>query len=245
LVFGFFFELFLERKRQIFHAHFNLIGISEQRIVVGQPQLQRVRSKTQVPRRQCSPAAIARCDGPRTMQNLQNMFGIPNVQQHFNQQQAQMAQQQQRQAAAPSAKCLADAPICNPNATSKELYAVENALKKDYDPIKREWVEENIKIQIERKPFAEGAMRAAYRMKIIEGMDVHGADRYYVLKLSKDPHEPTRQYYKDVETQMESRKWATEYNKRGVPKQVLAPAHLPHGLGPCFLHTPVLPRLPS
>ena len=166
------------------------------------------------------------------MQNLQNMFGIPNVQQHFNQQQAHLAQQQQlqqqqqqqRQAAAPAAKCLADAPICNPNATSKELYAVENALKKDYDPIKREWVEENIKIQIERKPFAEGAMRAAYRMKIIEGMDVHGMDRYYVLKLSKDPHEPTRQYYKDVETQMESRKWATEYNKRGVPKQVLAPA---------------------
>jgi hypothetical protein len=189
------------------------------------------------------------------MQNLQNMFGIPNVQQHFNHQreaqiaQAQMAAAQMaaaaapRQAAAPAAKCLADAPICNPNATSKELYAVENALKKDYDPIKREWVEENIKIQIERKPFAEGAMRAAYRMKIIEGMDVHGADRYYVLKLSKDPHEPTRQYYKDVETQMESRKWATEYNKRGVPKQVHASAHLPRGPAPRFPRTLVLPRL--
>lgn len=167
------------------------------------------------------------------MQNIQNIFGMPNVQQHFNaQQQQQMAQQQQQaqhrpimqQAApAPAAKNLADAPICNPNATAKELYAVENALKKDYDPVKREWIESNIKIQIERKPFAEGAMRAAYRMKIIEGMDVHGMDRYFVLKLSKDPHEPTRQYYKDVETQMESRKWALEYNKNGVPKEVQPP----------------------
>ena len=153
------------------------------------------------------------------------------MQQHFVQQHAQMAQmqqqqQQQQRPAAPAAKTLADAPICNPNATSKELYAVENALKKDYDPVKREWVEEHIKIQIERKPFAEGAMRAAYRMKIIEGMNVHGADRFFVLKLSKDPHEPTRQYYKDVETQMESRKWANEYNKRGVPKEVCLFPHV-------------------
>jgi len=164
------------------------------------------------------------------MQNIQNIFGIPNVQQQFNQQQQQqqqiqLLQQQQRpamQAApAPAAKTLAEAPISNPNANAKELYAVENALKKDYDPVKREWVEENIKIQIERKPFAEGAMRAAYRMKIIEGMDVHGQDRFFVLKLSKDPHESTRQYYKDVESQMESRKWAQEYNKKGVPKEVI------------------------
>ena len=169
------------------------------------------------------------------MQNLHNIFGIPNVQQQFNQQQQQQQQQQahmvaqmqqqqrpmmQAQAQAPAAKGLADAPIANPNANAKDLYAVENALKKDYDPEKREWIESNIKIQIERKPFAEGAMRAAYRMKIIDGMDVHGKDRFFVLKLSKDPNEPTRQYYKDVETQMESRKWAMEYNKLGVPKQV-------------------------
>ena len=173
------------------------------------------------------------------MQNIQNIFGIPNVQQHFNMQQqqpqqqqqqiqqqmqqhrpVQQQQQQQQAAPAPAVKRLADAPICNPNASSKELYAVENAIKKDYNPITKQWEEENIKIQIERKPFAEGAMRAAYRMKIIEGMDVHGIDRYFVLKLSKDPHEPTRQYYKDVETQMESRKWAMEYNKKGVPKEV-------------------------
>ena len=63
-------------------------------------------------------------------------------------------------------------------------------------------------------------MRSAYRMRIVDGMDVHGKDRIWVLKLSKDPKEPTRQYYKDVEMQMEAKKWATQFNKTGTPKQV-------------------------
>jgi hypothetical protein len=168
------------------------------------------------------------------MENLQNMLGL-NVQQPHRQRETDRDEQAQRQQTLqdaakhqprppqrqqPRVISLADAPIADPNPNPKDLYAPEAALKKDYDPIKCEWVEETIKIQIERKPFAEGAMRAAYRMKILEGMDVHGMDRYFVLKLSKDPQELTRQYYKDVETQMEARKWAMEYNKKGVPKEV-------------------------
>eukprot|EP00960_Hanusia_phi_P018455 544175-Hanusia_phi.AAC.4 len=44
-------------------------------------------------------------------------------------------------------------------------------------------------------------------------------DSDFNFELSKDPKENVKQYYKDVETQMEARKWAMDYNKSGAPKQ--------------------------
>jgi len=174
------------------------------------------------------------------MQGLQNLFGFPynqqqngqphqqnmqqqpmqmphQQQQQQPQQQPQAQQQQQQQAKAAPA---AIPPVMNPNATAKDLYAAEGAIMKEYDPATKAWVQTTIKVQIERRPFSEGAMRSAYRMRIIEGIDVHGKDRVFVLKLSKDPKEPARQYYKDVEMQMEAKKWAGQFNKTGTPKQV-------------------------
>ena len=173
------------------------------------------------------------------MQNLQNLLGNGQRQRKAQQERdvqlererQRVAQLQEAPAPAkpprPAVMTLEDAPIAHDQPNPRDLYAVEGALKKDFDPVTRQWTEQVIRVQIERKPFAEGAMRAAYRMKIVEGMHVQGKERFFVLKLSKDPHEKTSQYYKDVELQMESRMWASEYNKRGVPKKVdFIPAHV-------------------
>ena len=40
-----------------------------------------------------------------------------------------------------------------------ELFPVESAVVKDYDAGSKQWKEENIKVQIEKRPFACGAMR--------------------------------------------------------------------------------------
>lgn len=40
-----------------------------------------------------------------------------------------------------------------------ELFPVESAVVKDYDAASKQWKEENIKVQIEKRPFACGAMR--------------------------------------------------------------------------------------
>ncbi len=85
---------------------------------------------------------------------------------------------------------------------------------------RRDWTEKYITIQIQKRPFAEGSMRAAYKIKVLDGLDVHGSDRVWVIKLSKDPRENPQQYYMDVVMQATARKWAEEYNKLGVPKQV-------------------------
>ncbi|KAJ1478086.1 hypothetical protein T484DRAFT_1818716 [Baffinella frigidus] len=90
----------------------------------------------------------------------------------------------------------------NPNASGKDLYAVESALMKKYDPATKAWVQTTIKVQVERKPFAQGAMRSMYRMRIIEGIDVQGKDRLFVLKLYKDPQTAPKP---DVEMQMEAK----------------------------------------
>eukprot|EP00961_Rhodomonas_salina_P292670 3933121-Rhodomonas_salina.1 len=130
------------------------------------------------------------------MQNFQNLFGFqaaPGMAQPAQQPQQQHQQQPQQNRPRKEAAVV---PIMNPNATSKDLYCVEGAVMKEYDPIKkyvshisvavghrlfsfdltcaaqfcvvahslgvpcREWTNSTIKVQIERKPFAEGGMRS-------------------------------------------------------------------------------------
>jgi hypothetical protein len=40
-----------------------------------------------------------------------------------------------------------------------ELFPIESAVVKDYDAASKQWKEESIKVQIEKRPFACGAMR--------------------------------------------------------------------------------------
>jgi hypothetical protein len=101
-------------------------------------------------------------------------------------------------------------PSAIPVQRNDEVFAAERALIKRFDPITSTWQEGELMIQINRKPFADGSMRAAYKMKVLSGMDVRGSERQWVAKLSKDPREDPRQYAKDVEMQMEARIWADQ-----------------------------------
>ena len=47
----------------------------------------------------------------------------------------------------------------NKEAAPPELFPVEAAIVKDFDALLQQWREENEKVQIEKRPFASGAMR--------------------------------------------------------------------------------------
>ena len=101
-----------------------------------------------------------------------------------------------------------------------------------------------INIIIDKKPFAEGAMRAAFHMR---DLSTSGHQSMYVAKMAKVAGTPVAQYFEDVKMQAEvaharrrrlappagptpaltmrgdraqAGKFAEEFNKRGVPKKV-------------------------
>lgn len=79
-----------------------------------------------------------------------------------------------------------------PAKRSEEVFAAERAIVKQFDPITGIWEQGELLIQIHRKPFADGSMRAAYKMKVLSGLDVRGSERQWVAKLSKDMEEDPR-----------------------------------------------------
>eukprot|EP01126_Amoeba_proteus_P057527 TRINITY_DN7326_c0_g1_i10.p1 TRINITY_DN7326_c0_g1~~TRINITY_DN7326_c0_g1_i10.p1 ORF type:complete len:495 (-),score=97.68 TRINITY_DN7326_c0_g1_i10:91-1575(-) len=82
-----------------------------------------------------------------------------------------------------------------------------------------------VKVKIQKKSFAQGAMRAAYRMEIISP---DGGSSNWVAKGYLKPQENEEKVLKDdVILQMSAAHYGNEYSKMHPPKQVyLVPAHL-------------------
>lgn len=87
----------------------------------------------------------------------------------------------------------------------------EKAVRIEYDPERRTWVKYGTVLKLDMRPFADGSMRHAYRMKDLTKGE---SDKEYVAKLSKDPREARDVYYNDVEMQMEAKQYADKFNKR-------------------------------
>jgi hypothetical protein len=81
-----------------------------------------------------------------------------------------------------------------------DVTEAERAIKHEYDPTTRQWRRTMINVIIEKKPFSEGAMRAAFHMK---DLSTSGHDSKFVAKLAKVAGTPVSQYFEDVKMQAE------------------------------------------
>lgn len=123
-----------------------------------------------------------------------------------------------REAGAPAAQRSPPDPPARPQQRPpSEFEGAERAIKSLYDPVKKKWEKTLINVIVNKEPFASGAMRHAYHM---QDLSMLGADRAYVIKISKNKNEETQTYYDDVQMQMEAKMYADMYNATGPPKTV-------------------------
>ena len=81
-----------------------------------------------------------------------------------------------------------------------DVTEAERATKHEYDPETKQWRRTMINVIIEKRPFAEGAMRAAFHMR---DLSTCGNQSQYVAKLAKVSGTPVAQYFEDVKMQTE------------------------------------------
>eukprot|EP00292_Cryptomonas_paramecium_P000506 CAMPEP_0113698706 /NCGR_PEP_ID=MMETSP0038_2-20120614/22866_1 /TAXON_ID=2898 /ORGANISM="Cryptomonas paramecium" /LENGTH=378 /DNA_ID=CAMNT_0000621913 /DNA_START=168 /DNA_END=1300 /DNA_ORIENTATION=+ /assembly_acc=CAM_ASM_000170 len=98
-----------------------------------------------------------------------------------------------------------------------DVTEAERAIKHEYDPESQQWRRTMINVVIDKKPFSEGAMRAAFHMR---DLSTSGNQSKFVVKMAKVQGTPVAQYFEDVKMQTEAGRFAEEFNRRGVPKPV-------------------------
>jgi len=108
------------------------------------------------------------------------------------------------------------APAVSP-VTEPRLSGTERAIRHRYDAKKGKWCHTATIVIVEQTPFAEGAMRKAYRMR---DLSQEGALSFMVAKVFRDPNEDRTSYFKDVEMQMQVKELAERFNRRNPPKKV-------------------------
>jgi hypothetical protein len=97
---------------------------------------------------------------------------------------------------------------------------VERALLHSYDHGTGQWRKQVVQLVMEDEPFAQGAMRTAYRMTLVDSAGMPEGPPL-LAKFYMDPTEGTREaYFRDVRTQHIAKAWALEYSKKNVPKKV-------------------------
>lgn len=102
-------------------------------------------------------------------------------------------------------------------------YPCETVIRHRYNAIKKEWMKDECKVKIERKQFANGAMRACFRLKKLSNFVhreswEHAAN--YVAKNFKDPEVPRERYFDEVRLQMDAKLWAEIFNRHNPPKKI-------------------------
>jgi len=97
------------------------------------------------------------------------------------------------------------------------LVGTERTIRHRYDLKKNKWIHTATIVIIEPNPFAEGAMRKAYRMR---DLSQEGQLSLMVAKMFSDPNEDRASYFKDVEMQMQAKEIADRYNRRNPPKPI-------------------------
>ena len=105
-----------------------------------------------------------------------------------------------------------------------DAYEAETCVRHRYNAIKKKWLQDECTVKMEREQFANGAMRACYRLKKLSNT-VHRDDwvhaSNYVAKCYMDASSVGRQrYFDDVKLQMDAKLWAEIYNRHNPPKKI-------------------------
>ncbi|XP_021379419.1 eukaryotic elongation factor 2 kinase-like isoform X2 [Mizuhopecten yessoensis] len=98
----------------------------------------------------------------------------------------------------------------------------EVCIRHRYNPHKKTWLTDEVKVKIESKSFNRGAMRKCYRLKklshFLKNPDWNHSGNYvakhYIQTVDRDV------YFQDVKLQMDAKVWAEEYNRHRPPKKV-------------------------
>jgi len=90
------------------------------------------------------------------------------------------------------------------------------ATKFTFDPESTKWLRTRVRLQLAKRPFAEGGMRVVYRMREFDARENNGEYVEGVAKKFKPDCEDKRYYYDEAMTQMVSESYAQEFNKRGT-----------------------------
>eukprot|EP00741_Cyanophora_paradoxa_P021576 tig00021365_g20827.t1 len=91
----------------------------------------------------------------------------------------------------------------------------ERCIRHEYDAVTSLWQKQPVNVVLDEVPFAEGAMRVAFRCTI----NVCGSTPF-VAKFAKDAADGREVCFRDVQSQMLAKYWAQEFNKRKPPKTV-------------------------
>lgn len=106
----------------------------------------------------------------------------------------------------------------------KDLYPTEHCIRHRYNAIKKKWIQDQCMVKMEPKQFANGAMRACFRLKKLSNI-VHTQSwehaSNYVAKCYMNQEDTTREdYFNDVKLQMDAKLWAEIYNRHNPPKKI-------------------------
>ncbi|PAA59554.1 hypothetical protein BOX15_Mlig021138g1 [Macrostomum lignano] len=99
----------------------------------------------------------------------------------------------------------------------------EDAVRHLYNPHRREWVQDRVRVRIETEAFDQGAMRQCFRLKKLPRISrvdnwATSACNYVAKKYIEEVDNSV--YFEDVRLQMNAKLWAQEYNRHQPPKKV-------------------------
>lgn len=104
-----------------------------------------------------------------------------------------------------------------------EKFQAERVIRHRYNAIKKKWIQDECIVKMEDKQFANGAMRACFRLKKLSHYS-HRCDwehaTNYVAKAYMDSTTPKERYLDDVKLQMDAKLWAENYNRHNPAKKV-------------------------
>jgi hypothetical protein len=105
-----------------------------------------------------------------------------------------------------------------------DSFPAETAVRHRYNAIKKEWIKDECTVKIETKKFANGAMRACFRLKKLttsikkfESSWEHASN--YVAKCYMSEDITRERYFEDVKLQMDAKLWAEIFNRHNPPKK--------------------------
>jgi len=94
---------------------------------------------------------------------------------------------------------------------------VENAIKHVYNPLQKTWSAAPVSVSLAPQAFQEGTMRHVFELT---DFSLAPGQQRCVAKLSKDPREPRRTYFAEVEMQFKCKEFAQQYNAKNPPKHI-------------------------
>lgn len=98
----------------------------------------------------------------------------------------------------------------------------EVAVRHRYNAMKKNWVQDEVRVKMELLPFDQGAMRECFRLKKLSNFSKHMNWKHAANYVCKRYIDEVRRnvYFDDVRLQMDAKLWGEEYNRYNPPKKV-------------------------